>query len=113
MQRRLRLRRGRDFQRLRREGKTWAHPYFVLSVAPNQLPHNRYGIITTRKLGNAVARNRVRRRVREVFRYWHPQLQPGHDVVLIMRSGAKDCPYSSLLDAAQSLLRRAALFMEP
>lgn len=109
MQRRLRLRRRADFQRLRQTGKTWALPLLVLSVAPNGLPHNRYGIIATRRLGTAVARNRARRRVREAVHRWHAQAAPGYDVVLIARGGVLTCPYPELVNAVQTLFRRAGL----
>lgn len=111
MQRRLRLRRRAEFQRLRAVGRNVSHPLLVLSCAPNALPHNRYGIITTRRLGSAVARNRARRRLREALRYWHPQVIPGYDVVLIAREGVLRCPYPELLNAVQSLFRRTGLMI--
>ncbi len=109
MQRRLRLRRDEDFLRVRREGRTFAHPVLVLALAPNILPPNRYGIITTRRLGGAVARNRVRRRIREVARYWHPRIAQGYDVIIIPRPPALTCPYPALLEAMAVGLRRADL----
>ncbi len=111
MQRRLRLRHNRGFQRVRSTGHTWSHPYLVLGVAPNGLPHNRYGIITPRRLGTAVARNRIKRRIREAVRHWHPRLAPGHDVVLIARPAGSHCAYPELLEAARSLFQRAGLLL--
>jgi ribonuclease P protein component len=78
-------------------------------MAPNDLPHNRYGFITTRKLGNAVARNRAKRRLREAARFWHPRLTPGHDVVFIARQGVNDRLFTELIDAMEVLFRRADL----
>jgi len=112
MQRRLRLRRAADFRRLRETGSSHANRYLVLSVAPNDLSHNRYGIITTRRLGTAVARNRARRRIREAIRHWHPLIAPGYDMVFIARQPAVHCAYPELLNAMQSLLQRAGLLGE-
>ncbi len=109
MQRRFRLRRNEDFQRVRHAGHTVAHPLLVLGHAPNTLPHNRYGIVTSRRLGNAVARNRAKRRIREAVRYWHPHISPGHDLIFIARHPVLDCGFVSLLDAVEIVLRRANL----
>ena len=111
MQRHLRLRRNADFQRLRKVGKTRAHPYLVLSTAANDLLHNRYGIVTSRRLGNAVVRNRAKRRIREAVRYWHPQIVPGYDIVFIVRQQMLHASYPELLEAVRVLLQRAGLFV--
>jgi len=109
MQRRLRLRHREDFRRLRSSGQTWAHPLLVLSIAPNQLPHNRYGVITARKLGGAVTRNRVKRRIREAARHLDPRIVPGYDLVFIARPRMSQCAYPELLAAMERLLQRAGV----
>jgi ribonuclease P protein component len=109
MQRQLRLRRNEDFQRIRQTGRSWVHPYLILGVSPNSLSHNRYGIITTRRLGTAVARNRVKRRIREAVRRWHPQIAPGYDMIFIVRYPVVGASYPALLDAVETLLHRADL----
>lgn len=109
MQRHLRLRRSADFERLRQVGRTAAHPLLVVSAAPNDLPHNRYGIITSRRLGNAVQRNRARRRIRAALQYWQPHLPGGYDLVVIARPRVLDCPFDDLLAALGGLLTRAGL----
>jgi ribonuclease P protein component len=112
MQQRLRLRRGEDFQRVRQGKKSWSHPLLILTLIPNSLSHNRYGIITTRKLGGAVARNRAKRRLREAIRRWHPQIVPGYDLVFIARPAVARCPYPVLLEAVATLLQRADLLLK-
>ncbi len=109
MQRRLHLRRNADFRRVRETGQSWAHPALVASLTPNGLTHNRYGIVTSRKLGNAVARNRAKRRIREAIRHWHPQIPSGYDMVFIARHPVLHCHYTELLAAVHVLLRRAGL----
>lgn len=111
MQRHLRLRHRADFARLRAVGQTVATPVLVLSVAPNDLPHNRYGVIASRRLGAAVTRNRARRRLREAIRHWHPHLPAGHDMVFIARHRVIDCPYQDILAGVESALRRAGLLV--
>jgi ribonuclease P protein component len=74
---------------------------------PNGLTYNRYGLITPKKLGNAVIRNRVRRLLRESLRYQHPHLKPGHDLAILAFAGAVKTPLASPL---ADLLRQAELF---
>jgi len=109
MNRRLRLRRPEDFARLRREGTSHRHPLLIVSVAPNDLLHNRYGFITAKRLGKAVTRNRVRRLMREAVRHLHPTLKTGYDVVVIARPHAVGKPYTAIYQALQATFDRAAL----
>ena len=55
---------------------------------PGPQPDCRLGVTVTRKVGNAVERNRVKRRVREFFRLHRNELQPAHDLLIIARAGA-------------------------
>ncbi len=110
--RHLRLRHRQDFARLRREGKTLRHPYFMLSYAPNALAHNRYGFITSKHLGKAVARNRVRRLLREVIRHNHSFIYSGYDIVIIARSKIMEQPFDSIERNVCEQLKRAKLLIE-
>lgn len=112
MQRPLRLWRRDDFARLRRDGRTYRHAFLILSVAPGEGAHNRYGFITSRRLGTAVVRNRVRRLLREAVRALHPQLRQGHDMVLIAREPIVGHSYAAVEAAVRSCLRRADLLAE-
>jgi ribonuclease P protein component len=109
MNKRLRLRRTEDFERLRREGRVYRHPYLILSLAPNGLQHNRYGFVTGKKLGKAVMRNQVRRRLREIVRGFHPELAQGYDIVVIARPEAVRQSFAVLQQAIRHTLERAAV----
>jgi len=110
MQRHLRLRRREDFRRLRTTGRVWRHPFFMLSVTPNGLPHNRYGFVTSKQLGNAVVRNGIRRRLRESVRRAHPYLVSGYDMALIARVPVVGQSYAVISRAVDTLLRQAGLW---
>lgn len=112
VQRDFRLRRAEDFQRLRRVGVTHPHRLMVLSFTQNALMHNRYGFIVGKSLGNAVVRNRIRRRLRVAVRALHPQLQAGYDLVLIARRPLVEQPFDVLARTVSELMRRAELFKE-
>lgn len=109
MRRELRLRKNADFQRVRAARRSWAHPLLVLYVAPNDLGTTRAGISVGKRVGGAVVRNRVRRRIREAVRLRHPDVTPGHDLVFIAREPSAQASWPSLWDAVEQLLRRAKL----
>jgi len=113
MQRRLRLRRTDDFARLRAAGRVWRHPWLVLSMTTNGLPHNRYGFVTSKQVGGAAARNRVRRVLREAVRQLHPRLRPGHDLALIARSPIVGQPSAEVWRVVETLTQRAGLLETP
>ncbi len=112
MQRHLRLCRSEDFQRLREVGVVQRHPLMVLSFSQNELMHNRYGFIVGKQLGNAVARNRTRRRLREIVRAFDRQAKPGHDIVLIARRPLAEQPFEVFVRTVNDLFRRAELFQD-
>jgi ribonuclease P protein component len=85
VERRIRLRRSVDFERVRQEGRAWSHPLLVLVAAPNPVGLTRIGVVAGRRLGTAVARNRAKRLLREAARHLYPRLAPGWDLVLIAR----------------------------
>lgn len=109
MQREFRLRHSADFEQLRTAGRQWRHPLMTLVTTPNGLPHNRFGFITSKRLGKAVIRNRVRRRMREAVRHAAPQLKQGYDFLLIARDDLRDQPYNSIVQTFDELVRRAKL----
>ncbi len=109
MQRKFRLTRSTDFKRVRRTGKSYAHPFVVLVVQASEVPRVRVGVTAGRSVGGAVQRNRAKRLLREAIRPLLPDLLPGWDIVLIAR---KALPAESLQDIRQALtglLRRAEI----
>lgn len=93
LRRGARLRDARDFQRVNRTGARRASTHFVAVVAasgPAPVAGPRLGLAVSRRVGNAVARNRVKRRVREWFRRTRSSLPPESDWVVIARAGAAE-----------------------
>lgn len=86
-----------------------ASPYFVLFVAPGGSQTTRLAITAPRRLGTAVARNRMRRRLRAAFRPHLATPQPVVDMVAQARRPVADAPWSCLVGAvAQSLAQAGA-----
>jgi ribonuclease P protein component len=102
-----RVRRSGEYQRAFKAGSRVHGRFFTLVMAPNKASTVRLGIVASRKLGNAVMRNRAKRLIRDVFRRTIlPTLQPGIDVVVIPRGGMVDAPYESLQDDFRGTLKR-------
>ena len=107
MRKQLRLRRRKDFDAVFQEGQVLANQLLVLRSVPNELPHNRYGFVTSKRLGKAVVRNRVRRRLWEAVRSL--AARPGWDVVVSARARAADADFHQLKKAVVSLFVRAGI----
>lgn len=103
------LRRTADFEALQRSGTRKAHPLLVVRLAPNGLSRTRVGFSTGRRLGGAVVRNRVRRRLRAIVRYLAPRVAPGWDVVIQARSGSTQASYADLCEAVERLFQRGGI----
>ncbi len=110
MKRAYRLRTPEQYQRVRRDGRTWDAGMLMLNAAPNRRRVSRCGFIVARRLGGAVVRNRIRRRVREAVRLLYPQIAPGWDMVFIARSPAlAEIAFPQLQALVQQVLQRAGV----
>ncbi len=109
MQRRFRLNRSGDIQRVRRTGKSYAHPLLVLVAARSDAPLKRVAVTAGLRVGGAVQRNRARRRIREAARPLVAGMPAGWDLLLIARSGAVSAPYAELAGAVRALFQRAGV----
>ena len=79
---------NKDFTRLYKSGRSFVTPAFVCYYRENGRPYNRVGITASKKLGNAVCRNRARRLLREAYRQNELAFPIGRDIVFVARSGA-------------------------
>jgi ribonuclease P protein component len=104
-----RLRSSTEFARVRASGRSVAHPLLVLIVLPNEREQTRLGVTVSRRVGTAVLRNRVRRRLREALRARYAGLAGGHDLVLVARPAAGRATWTELNDALDRTLTRAGL----
>lgn len=107
MDRERRLRKSAEFQAVQRKGKWWSNQLLTLRALPNQLDHSRHGFLVSGRVGKAVVRNRVKRRLREIVR--REPLLPGWDLVFIARTQIVEAPFGDIQGAVRDLLRRGRL----
>ena len=109
MKRRHSLRGRLRFQQVRSEGKSWAGPLLVLCALPNDSDTSRIGFSVSRRLGNAVQRNRARRRLREALRRHLTSIASGWDLVFIARPTLAQARFDDIEATCLMLLKRAQL----
>ena len=105
---------SREFARVRKEGTSQAGRFLVLSVLKEpSISEFHFGLITSRKLGTAVTRNRIRRRLREIIRAQRDSINPGWMFVVIARWRAPEASQEDLRKDWQRLARKAGLLQPP
>ena len=102
MHRESRLRKSRDFALVYREGRRRADRRLVVIARRNGLGGSRFGFVTSKRLGNAVVRNRTKRWLREAARVCG--VEAGWDVVAIARNRAAQAGYHSLGESLNRLM---------
>lgn len=103
------LKENRQFRRLYAKGKSVVSPYLAIYYRKNGTPQSYLGITVSGKLGNAVVRNLLRRRLREIYRLQEPSLQAGYTIVVVARVRAVHATYQELDRSFQKLADKAKL----
>ena len=111
MQRKFRLTRSEDFKRVRRSGKSYAHPLVVLIVQAHEQPRVKVGVAAGRTVGTAVHRNRAKRLLREAMRTLIPDIASNLDLVLIARPALVSATLEDARYALLNLLQRAQILI--
>lgn len=114
-----RLRSPADFQRVRRAGRRRHGAYITLFFARTETPDGaaiapaRVGFSVSKRVGDAVRRNLVKRRLREAVRRELWNVAPGWDMIVVARPGAASAEYTALRDDISATLRQARVTWEP
>jgi len=101
----------KDFKQILKSGRKLVHPALFIYVRPgaSSKPMSRMGLITGRKVGIAADRNRVKRRLREIFRLNKNSIAPISDIIFVPRSPAVAMNYKQIESVVFSLLRKAGV----
>lgn len=103
------LKENYEFRRLYRKGKSAVGPHLVLYAQRRERENNRVGITVSAKLAKAVRRNKVRRRLREVYRLNEAKFRRGADLVIVVRGRGVAAPYRVLEREVLELAKRLEL----
>lgn len=109
MDKKLRLRNNRQFRNVYDNGKSISNRYLVMFYIKNELGYNRIGFSTTKKLGNSIVRNRVKRLIKESFRLNNDRLKEGYDIIFLARVRAKDGSYKDIEKSVINLLIKSKI----
>ena len=102
------LRQRRQFDRVYRSGRRSAAKGLVVIVAPGETPEHRLGMAVGKRVGNAVRRNRIRRRLREAFRLNRHRIPGCYDIVVNARAELAEQSFEELTENLLGAVRRAA-----
>ena len=108
-----RLRPRGEFERIRQNGRSWPHRFFVLIVLPQpdrlEAPP-RIGVAAGKKLGDAVTRNHFKRKLREAVRQVYPSISSNVDMILIARAPIAEASVAQVAAALTETLQRAGVW---
>lgn len=109
MEKAYRIKQNNDFQRIYKNGKSVANRQFVIYTADNECDHFRLGISVSKKLGNAVTRNRIKRSIRECFKH-HKEDIISKDIIVIARHQSVDLKVADTKKSLEHVLKIAKVF---
>jgi ribonuclease P protein component len=103
------LRGDRNFDRVYKKGKSAGDRYVVVFYKKNNLPYNRTGFLASKKVGNAVARNRARRLMKESVRTMKPIAKTGFDIIFIARKIINNRKCADVKKSIEAAIKRTDL----
>ena len=112
MDARVTVKQNGDFRRIYRRGRSAVAGGVVVYCLKNRAGGSRLGVTVSKKLGHAVVRNRVRRRIRELYRLNRDKMRSGWDVIIVGRSRSISGSFQKMTEAYLDCLRRLSLLRE-
>ena len=112
MKKRFRVKKEKDFNAIFKEGKSFANRKFVIYRLENNEQHFRVGLSVSKKLGNAVMRNQIKRRIRHILIEHKNQLVENVDFVVIARKGVEILEYAEMEKNLLHVLKLSKIYQE-
>lgn len=109
MKKQYRIKKERDISQVFKQGKSYANRHFIIYRLPKEQLHFRLGISVSKKLGNAVVRNKVKRYIREVFKQLEDDILNEYDIMVIARKGVEQYEFMSFKKSLRHALKIAKL----
>ena len=109
MKRIFHLTQKKDFLRVKQDGRTIHHNLVVLAYAQNGMGVSRFAVVASKKVGNAVTRNRIRRRIKACLQESWQSVKPGWDLIFYSRTPVNEANYQEINKAIKHLLEKAGV----
>ncbi|KXG76376.1 Ribonuclease P protein component [Fervidicola ferrireducens] len=110
MNKRLRLTKNFEFMSVYKKGRRAGCPLFTMYAKENDLGYTRLGVSVSKKIGKSVARNKVKRRIKEAFRTSYDEVKRGFDVVISVKEEVKNADYHEIKRQMINLLKKLNLW---
>jgi len=105
MEKRYKLRKNMEFKKVYSGGKNFWNRNLILYIRKNKLEESRFGVTITKKIGNAVVRNKIKRRIKEIYRLNMYRIKDGYDLIFIPKKNVVDISYKELESALIHILK--------
>ena len=109
MKKDLRIRKNIEYKRVYKYGKNYWNRNLILYVKKNKSDKTRVGFTITKKIGNSVTRNKVRRRMKEIYRLKLKDIKMGFDLVFIPKKNVVSMPYNELENSMIHIMKIAGV----
>ena len=109
MDKKYRLRSNIEFKKIYKDGKNYWNRNFILYVRRNKLKETRVGFTISKKIGNAVTRNKIRRRMKEAYRLNFNSINSGYDLIFIPKKHIVDISYDDIEDSMIHIMKIAGV----
>lgn len=109
LKRELRINKAGEYKLVYEKGQKFSGQYIIMYTRENKLPYNRFGFVASKKIGNAVVRNRVKRQLRSIINEVKDDIKKGYDVVIICRHNISGYTFSLLHKDVLKTLKKAGL----
>jgi ribonuclease P protein component len=105
----FKIRKSQQYNNVYQNGRKFTSKYLIIFLLENNLKTNRYGIVTSKRIGNAVIRNKAKRRLRALIAEKQAELKQGYDIVLVCRPLISRVSYRLLKNDFSILLRKSRI----
>lgn len=109
LNRMFRISKSKDYQHTYRSGLKIPGKYLIAYISANGMGKNRFGVVASKKVGNAVKRNKAKRRLRAIARESQGKLSQGHDIVMIARQSTVGADYNRIEKDFYTVMKKARL----
>ena len=103
------MKRNKNFRYVYRKGKSLPSKMLVMIYNKSKTGMVKVGFSVSKRIGNSVTRNRIKRRLREAFRPFIPGIKPGYDIIFIAREAVKDAEFGHISATMESMLTKSGL----